>query len=494
MLWFQPEDREMARYIPDGSLQTLFVDGSLDSLLPDHSVARVIWDVVRDLDFSGLDTVYHNDSEGRPAIDPRRLTAVWILATVRGISSSVGVARLCRSDIEFRWLSGDCGVQKSTLSNFRTGCLDQLCDISTQVLAALSRSNLLPGEEVALDGSVIRAAASCRSSVTAKKLRGRIARLEKAIRACLSDSDDDDDPRGEVLVNRKVRFEEALAEISRLGLKASQRLTITEPAASFKRMKDGSFAPAHNVQVVTDLSSGAIISASIVDRKNDQGQLLPQVRNAQAELGRVGAMLGAGDSDARRIKKVVADAAYHETHQLVKLETETIETFVPDEQQSHRRPPGVSDSFLADAFVYDPETDTLQCPRGHGLRRRKFNKRKTAVTYQARTGDCLACSSKHECCPKSQTGRSVNRPLYEKELQVIADRVKSDRGQNYRRARSIVAEGAFGRMFELLNWRRCRTWGGLGAQSEAMWHQITHNLMLLIGHWKPLVPKLSPNV
>lgn len=478
----------MARYILDGSFQTLFVDGSLDSLLPECSVARVVWDGVGDLDFDDFDAMYSNDTEGRPAIDPRRLTGVWILATLRGISSSVELARLCRTDIEFRWLSGDCGVQKSTLSCFRTSRLDQLCFLSTQVLAALSRSELLPGEEVAVDGSVIRAAASCRSSMTGEKLRHCVARLERVIREKLSDTDDDA-PRRDILVKRKARLKRALGDMSRFGLKDSQRLTITEPAASFKRLKNGSFAPAHNVQVVTDLSSGAIISALIVDQKSDQGQLLPQVRNAQAELERVGAMVG---NDEFAIKRVSADAAYHDTHQLVKLETESIETFVPDKQQSHRRPPGVSDSFLNNVFVYDSDTDTMQCPRGHTLRRLKFNERKTAVTYQACAGDCRACSSKHECCPKSQTGRSVNRPIYKKELQVIADRVKSDRGQYYRRARSIVAEGAFGRMFELLNWRRCRTWGGLGAQSEAIWHQITHNLMLLIGQWKPLVPKAAP--
>ena len=108
----------MARYISDGSCQTLFIDGSLDSLLPQSSVARSIWGGVCDLDFSRFDAKYRNDAEGRPAVDPRRLAGVWILAMVRGMSSSVAVARLCRTDIEFRWISGDAGVQKSTLSDF----------------------------------------------------------------------------------------------------------------------------------------------------------------------------------------------------------------------------------------------------------------------------------------------------------------------------------------------------------------------------------------
>lgn len=82
----------MARYIPADSCQTLFVNGSLDSLLPECSVARSIWGSVCELDFSQFDAKYRNDAEGRPAIDPRRLAGVWILAMVRGMSSSVVVA------------------------------------------------------------------------------------------------------------------------------------------------------------------------------------------------------------------------------------------------------------------------------------------------------------------------------------------------------------------------------------------------------------------
>ena len=281
----------MARYIPDGSCQTLFVNGSLDSLLPESSVARSIWRGVCDLDFSGFDAKYRNDAEGRPAIDPRRLAGAWILAMVRGVSSSVAVARLCQTDIEFRWLSGDAGVQKSTLSDFRTRHFKQVCGLSTQILAALARSGMLPGEELAIDGSVIRAAASCQASCS----------------------------------------------------------------------------------------------------------------------------------------------------------------------------------------------------------RRKLNAGKTAVTYQATAAVCQECRCKPECCPGTHGGRSVNRPLYDETMKAVAERVNSERGKRYWKARSVVVEGAIGRLVELLHWRRCRTWGKVGAQAEALWRQITHNLMLLIGYWKPLVLKGAPS-
>jgi transposase len=283
-------------------------------------------------------------------------------------------------------------------------------------------------------------------------------------------------------------------EISALGLNADeQRMTISEPQASLKRLKTGSFAPAHNVQVVTDLSSGAIITTDIVQQNSDQGQLLPQVERARHELDRVEEMVSDGASEVGPVKAVTADAAYHDTRQVVELEGQSVAAFVPDDQKRRRRPPGVSEAFLGEAFVYDPQTDTMRCPHGHYLKRRKLNRGRTAITYEAVSAVCQACPSRQECCPHSHGGRSVNRPLYDEVLKVVADRVASEQGERHRKARSVVVEGVFGRLVGLLNWRRCRTWGKAGAQAEALWRQITHNLMLLIGHWKPLVLKEAPS-
>jgi len=304
----------MARYIRDESSETLFVDGSLETLLPENSIARSIWIGVSDLDFSRFDSRYRNDDEGRPAIDPRRLVCAWILAMVRGLSSSVEVSRLCGTDIEMHWLCGGVQVQKSTLSDFRKRHFAELGDLSTQILAALARSNMLPGEELAVDGSVIRAAASCRASCSREKLRRRVRRLERVIEEKLSESDEMGDD-GERLVKRKARFDRALSEMSRLGLnKDSDRMTISEPDASVKRLKNGSFGPSHNVQVVTDISSGAIIVADVIDQKSDQGQLLAQVDKAEEELARVREEVSglSAESDKERdvgsVKAVTADA------------------------------------------------------------------------------------------------------------------------------------------------------------------------------------------
>jgi transposase len=92
----------MAKYIEHKRDTELFVAGSLDLLLPDHSMARTIWAGLEQLDFGPYDGLYKNDAVGRSALNPRCLTAVWTLALLRGVTSSVRLAALCGQDLEFR--------------------------------------------------------------------------------------------------------------------------------------------------------------------------------------------------------------------------------------------------------------------------------------------------------------------------------------------------------------------------------------------------------
>lgn len=480
----------MPNFIEDRSEDTLFVNGSLESLLPETSMARVIWEALSGFDFSRFEARYANDEGGRPAVNPRGLTAVWLLALLRDIASSVKLAVCCAEDIEFRWLLGDAPVEKSTLCDFRRNHLDTLIELSTQVLAALSRSGLLPGEALGTDGSVVRAAASCGASQTRKDLKKKLKRLEKVVEKHLREPDEAPEVR-EGLIQRTNRVRKALDEMEALGLNADEdRMTITEPDAPMRKLKNGAFAPAHNIQLTSDLTGGAIIHTDVVDQGNDGGQLGPQIAAAEAVLEDVKASLEDEEACPGPVRAVAADSMYHDTRQIVELEGRGVETFVPNRQDS-RRPPGVSDAFMPEAFTYDESTNTMCCPEGHPLKRRKLNNDKTAVTYQARTKDCRDCPHKFECCPKAKSGRCVNRPIYGALLNTTAQRLKTPRGKRYRQARSVGVEGAFARLMERLHWRRCRMWGAHGARAEAVWRQLAHNLMLLTGQWQPLVLKAS---
>ena len=477
----------MAHFIDDCRNELMLIAGSLDTLLPADSVARTIWNALEELDFSAFEARYNNDTGGRPAVGPRRLAGVWIVAMLRGISSSVRLAALCGQDVELRWMLGDAPVQKSTLCDFRKNHVEHLADLSTQVLAAMARADLLPAARVAVDGTIIRAAASCRANGTRKQLKGKLQRLKDKVETTLRQADSTS--AVDELEQRRERLEQALEQMEALGLTNDQdKLTVTEPDAPMRKLKNGAFAPAHNIQVSADLDSGAIIEAQAIDQGNDAGQLVVQLDAAQAHLDKVADQLDDDTHAPGPIGAAAADSAYHDTLHLKELEERGIEAFVPDDR-SNRKTPNVSDAFQAQAFTYDANNDTMICPQGSTMKRRKMNNGKTAVTYQARAADCQRCPHKQDCCPKSQGGRSVNRPLYPEVLERTARRMESQRGVWFKNARFTTVEGAIGRLVHHLHWRRCRTWGRAGAQAEALWRQITHNLMVLTRCWQPLVSK-----
>ena len=475
----------MAKYIEHKRDTELFVAGSLDLLLPDHSIARTIWAGLEPLDFGSYDGLYKNDAVGRSALNPRCLTSVWTLALLRGVTSSVRLAALCGQDLEFRWLLGDAPVEKSTLCDFRKEHGEALGSLSTQVLGALGRNGLLPGENMGVDGTIVRAASSRHSVKKRKHLEVQEQDLEEVIREKLSHADSDSASEElKALERRRQRVKQALAEMAARGLnEASDRLTVTEPDAGLKRQKDGSYAPGYNAQVVTDLDSGAIISRSMVDAGGDGGQLQAQCEHAQAVLAKLGIAQGDGVGQS-----ITADGAYHDTLQLDALEKKGIQCFVPEDRTAHRMAPGVSPEYHADKFSYDESTDTMRCPQGQCMKCRKLNDGKTAAVYQAPTEACQSCPAKQQCCPKSQSGRYVNRSLYRERLETIAQRLDTGEGRRHKNARWVVCEGAFARLNSLLHWGRCRMWDRAGAEAELLWRQFVHNLMLLSGIWKPMVP------
>lgn len=473
----------MARYKEDHRETLQFVVGSLDGLLPGDSVARAIRAGLDQLDFTAYDALHANDAVGCPALNPRGLAAVWTLALLRGITSSVRLAEVCGRDIEFRWLLGDAAVEKSTLCDFRRQHLGALASLSAQVLSALGQHHLLPAENMGVDGTIIRAASSRHSVKSRRRLEARQRHLEEAIRERLS-REDDGTPSEEAkaLERRRQQVARALEAMTARGLAdETDRLTVTEPDAGLKRQKDGSYAPGYNAQVVTDLDSGAIISAQVVDAGNDAGQLQPQWERAQAALHAAGV-------DVAEAPSLTADSAYHDTRQLDHLEQEGVSCYVPEDRTANRAAPGVSPAYQADQFTYDATADTMQCPQGQRLKRRKLNAGQTAAVYQAPAAACAGCPAKPQCCPNSQSGRCVNRSLYTETLATVAQRLDTDAGRRKKHARWVVSEGAFARLNGLLHWGRCRLWGMDGAEMELLWRQFAHNLLLLAGVWKPLIP------
>jgi transposase len=269
---------------------------ALDELVPaDHRV-RTVWAYVCSLDLAPLYRSIQatEGSAGRDAVDPRILLALWMFATIEGVSSARELDRLCRRDIVYLWICGGVGVNYDLLSRFRTGQGEYLQSLLTNTIATLMHQQLITLDVVAQDGMRVRASAGSGSFRREKTLEEHLAAAREHVQS-LQETDDADDSaeatsarrsaaRKRAAQEREQRIAQALEELQLLqqqkeerkkGSGAKARCSITDPEARVMKMGDGGFRPAYNVQFATDGQTRMIVGVDVTNSGSDRGQMSP---------------------------------------------------------------------------------------------------------------------------------------------------------------------------------------------------------------------------
>jgi len=188
---------------PDGDTQPLEVDltqpprlrgadrrqllspMTIDDLLPPDHPARSVWRFVEEMDLSELyDLVRARGSRaGRPAIDPRVLVALWLYATLAGVTSARALADLCQHHDAYFWLAGGIPVNAHTLSDFRIDHPAFLQHLLEHSVNALRQQGLTDLDRVAQDGMRVRASAGAASFRSKETLEKRLKEAEAKLQA-----------------------------------------------------------------------------------------------------------------------------------------------------------------------------------------------------------------------------------------------------------------------------------------------------------------------
>lgn len=276
--------------------QIRWVDASLDQLIPrDHRV-RAVWAYIERLDVAPLydQIAAVEGGVGRDAVDPKIPLALWMFATIEGISSARHIDRLCTRDLAYMWICGEVGVNYHLLSDFRTGHGEFLDHLLTDTIATLIYQEIITLETVAQDGMRVRASAgggSFRRRKTLEECREEAARQVQILKEEMQDdaANDHSNKRQEAAKKRAAkerleRVDEALKNLEELAKQKEQRkkgtgeearCSMTDPEARNMKMADGGFRPAYNVQFATDGQTRMIVSVDVSNNGSDGGQMSP---------------------------------------------------------------------------------------------------------------------------------------------------------------------------------------------------------------------------
>ena len=219
----------LIRYVNRQQLSWRAVD--VEHLLGEDHPARAIGALVGRLNLRAFYQAIESNAEegGRPAFDPQLLISLWVYAYSQGLGSAREVARRCEFDPAFQWLTGLDEVNYHTLADFRVAKQQELDELFTQVLAALSKEGLIPVEQVMQDGTKIKAQAGIRSYQQEPTIREHLERARRRVA-------ERGDPRNE---ESNPRTKQARARPARAARAAGKRIARTGEAAKSQAGRKG---------------------------------------------------------------------------------------------------------------------------------------------------------------------------------------------------------------------------------------------------------------
>ena len=314
----------------------------LDSQLAAEHRARIVWAFVSGLNLEDLYEAIsaREGTAGRPPADPAIMLALWLYATLEGVGSARQIDRLCASDTAYRWLCGGVSMNYHGLSDFRVGYSEVLDRLLTETVTALVSEGLASLDEVAIDGTKVKASAgrgSFRREATVERIsqeaRARIERLKAEVHSDPAASE----KRRQAAQKRAAEDVERRAAAARQALEkmreetearkkrhkktaeqqaGEERASLTDSEARLMRFADGAIRGGYNLQLAVTPKNALIIAASVTDRRNDTGLAPPMVEQIKRRFGVVP-------------KRILVDTKYATQDDIVALAAEGITIYTP---------------------------------------------------------------------------------------------------------------------------------------------------------------------
>jgi transposase len=144
--------------------------------LPEIRLARIIVEVVAQLDLTSLTTRYSR--RGSRAYHPAVMLSLLDYGYATGVFSGRNIERATYDSLAFRFIAAQLHSDYDTLANFRKTFLVELEDLFYQVLALAQAIKLVRLGKIAMDGTKIEASASKHKALS----HGHITKLEAQLR------------------------------------------------------------------------------------------------------------------------------------------------------------------------------------------------------------------------------------------------------------------------------------------------------------------------
>lgn len=330
----------------------------LDERLAADHPSRRLWRLVESLDlhafYSWIKSV--DGAPGRPAIDPRVLRCLWLLAYSEDVGSGRELQRRCQLHDAYRWIAGGIQISYHTLNDFRVPFKDELDALLTQILGKLVHAEVLTVSRVSQDGTKVPAWAG-KSSFHRKDTLGRhLKEAEAHVRRLGQEADDPaaNEKKNAAMkhaaadklarAKRALEVELPKAQVAKTGKGSREshpsrfedaRVSTTDPDCRKMKTGDGGYRPAYNVPFAVDTQSRAIVGVEASNQANDRGLCGPMREQVEKRTG-------------LKIKEYLTDEGYRRNQDIVEAAAAGVAVY---------RPPPPLPKGSKRASVYEPGPD-----------------------------------------------------------------------------------------------------------------------------------------
>lgn len=490
----------------------------LGDRIPENHTVRLLWEVLDGLDWSSWERHYVLVA-GQPPIHPKIMAAAVIYGLSHGIRSSRRLEWACGNAIDFMWLVEARSIDHSTFCAFRTKFQHELKDLFRQVGRVAMHMGLIRLNQVALDGTRVKANSSRSSTATAKTLEEREGVLAEQIEKMFAEASQADQQDRDLfgdsvsattlpaeLANLKKRQErlrralesarkaDAKREKSKRSSKKPAKVPVADPDSAIMPNKEGGYAPNFNPVAAVDGECGMIVDADVLNEINEPETVIPTVERIKSTFD-------------KKPKQFLADSAFATGGNLSGLAGREIEalmpvksTQLPSENPSDRADPTqpVSEGDWPKlprlartkkldraAFVYDAEKDCYWCPLGRAL---PFFQRKTKTrdtcddseycVYRCRS--CDGCGLADDCLSGTAKVRTVSHDQHEPARQAAASRLQTESGRAAYARRAHLAETPNAVIKQVMGLRQFLSRGLDKVRTEWLWACTAFNITKLI--------------
>lgn len=499
----------------DNRKQNLLLPPSLDELVPENHMVRVVDAVIDRLDISDILSTYRGG--GNSAFNPKMMLKVLVFAYLSNVYSSRRIEDLLRRDIYFMWLAGMKRPDFRTINYYRGKRLKEGFDaVFTQVVRLLHEEGFVSLKVQYIDGTKIESVANKYTFVWRGSIEKYDVRLKAKTEALLRQIEqshaveNQETPVSEDLTSEEVakRVERIREKVDADNLSKEERKALrqietdavprmnrykeqletmgsrnsyskTDPDATFMRMKEdamlnGQLKPGYNVQISTE--NQFITNFGIYQRPTDTLTMISYLESFKTRYGM--------QSD-----EIVADSGYGSEENYEYMFSNGMTPYVKynmfhvEQRRSYRNNP-----FRVSNLFYNPHDDFYVCPMGQKMKFVRQERRYTASGYQQtvsvyRASRCQGCPLRGQC-HKSKRDRQieVNHTLDDYKARA-RELLTSEQGLKHRSRRPVEPEAVFGQIKECGRFRRLRLKGLTGAKIDFGLKALAHNLRKLAQAW-----------